>query len=32
MAGDACGSFTLNQMGQKNVVNASMSASECWSR
>lgn len=32
MEGDACGSFTLNQMGQKNVVNASKSASECWSR
>jgi type IV pilus assembly protein PilE len=32
MDGDACGSFTLNQLGQKNVVNATKSASECWAR
>jgi type IV pilus assembly protein PilE len=32
MDGDACGSFTLNQLGQKSVVNATKSASECWAR
>lgn len=32
MDGDACGSFTLNQLGQKNVNGATKSASECWSR
>ena len=32
MGGDSCGSFTLNQLGQKNVINATKSASECWSR
>jgi type IV pilus assembly protein PilE len=32
MDGDACGSFTLNQLGQKNVVNATKSASDCWAR
>lgn len=32
MDGDACGSFTLNQLGQKNVVGASKTATECWSK
>lgn len=32
MAGDSCGSFTLNQLGQKNIINATKSASECWGR
>lgn len=29
---DACGSLTLNQLGQKGVAGASRSASECWQR
>ena len=30
MAGDACGTFTLNHLGQKGVSGASLSAAECW--
>lgn len=30
MAGDACGSFTLNQLGQKGLTGASKTVSECW--
>lgn len=29
---DACGSLTLNQLGQKGVSGASRPASECWQR
>jgi type IV pilus assembly protein PilE len=32
MEGDACGAFTLNQLGQKDVVDASESAGDCWNR
>lgn len=31
-AQDACGTLTLNQLGQKGVSGASRSASECWQR
>lgn len=31
-AQDACGSLTLNQLGQKGVSGASRPASECWQR
>lgn len=31
-AQDACGSLTLNQLGQKGVSGGSRSASECWQR
>lgn len=31
-ARDACGSLTLNQLGQKGVSGASRPASECWQR
>lgn len=32
MAGDACGTFTLNHLGVKGVTGASLSAAECWNR
>ena len=28
--GDKCGTFTLNNLGQKSVENATLSASQCW--
>ena len=31
-AQDGCGSFTLNQSGERGVQNASLSAAQCWSR
>ncbi|MEN9904636.1 MAG: hypothetical protein RLZZ555_1201 [Pseudomonadota bacterium] len=30
MAGDACGAFTLNHLGQKGVTGTGLSAAECW--
>ncbi|NTV95209.1 MAG: prepilin-type N-terminal cleavage/methylation domain-containing protein [Thiobacillus sp.] len=32
MAGDACGVFTLNQLGQKGLSGASMTVADCWNR
>ena len=34
MAGDACGNFTLNQLGQKGLVPSTntLTLSDCWSR
>lgn len=32
MDNDACGTLTLNQVGQKSVEGASLAASVCWSR
>lgn len=32
MAGDACGSFTLNQLGQKGLTGNTLSIAECWSK
>lgn len=32
MANDLCGTFTLNQLGQKGVANATRSAAECWQK
>lgn len=32
MVGDACGSFTLNQLGQKGLTGNTLSIAECWSR
>ena len=32
MATDPCGTFTLNQLGQKGVANATRSAAECWQK
>jgi type IV pilus assembly protein PilE len=29
---DACGSFTLNHLGERGVQNASQSSLQCWSR
>ncbi|HYE34436.1 type IV pilin protein [Methylocaldum sp.] len=30
MAGDTCGSFTLNQLGQKGLTGAALDVSTCW--
>lgn len=30
MEGDACGSFTLNQLGQKGLTGATLSLNDCW--
>ncbi len=30
MAGDICGSFTLNQTGQRGLADSSASVAECW--
>ena len=30
MAGDICGSFTLNQTGQRGLADSSASVTECW--
>lgn len=32
MVGDPCGTFTLNQLGQKGVNGATRSAAECWQK
>jgi type IV pilus assembly protein PilE len=32
MDGDACGSLTLNQLGQKGLSGASLTVAECWNR
>lgn len=32
MDGDGCGTLTLNQLGQKNVESASLSAATCWNQ
>lgn len=32
MASDPCGTFTLNQLGQKGVTGATRSAAECWQK
>lgn len=32
MTGDECGSFTLNQLGQKGLTGNSLSIAECWGR
>jgi len=32
MAGDGCGTLTLNQLGQKGVRNAQLPESDCWRR
>ena len=32
MAGDACGVYAINQLGQKTVTNATRSAAECWQK
>lgn len=32
MAGDVCGSFTLNQLGQKGLTGNSLSIAECWGK
>ncbi|WP_255210637.1 type IV pilin protein [Methylogaea oryzae] len=32
MAGDACGAFTLNQLGQKGLSGASQSMDACWNK
>ena len=32
MAGDACGDFTLNQLGQKGLTGYTLSTAECWGR
>lgn len=32
MENDACGSFTLNQFGQKGLSGASLSVDECWNK
>lgn len=32
MAGDPCGSYTYNQLGQKGVSGATRSAAECWQK
>lgn len=32
MGGDECGSFTLNQLGQKGLAGNSLSIAECWGR
>ena len=30
MSGDSCGTLTLNQTGQRGLVNSTSSVSECW--
>lgn len=30
--GDACGSLSLNHVGERGVMNASLTAAECWRR
>jgi len=30
MAGDACGKFTFNHLGQKGLVDTTLTVSECW--
>jgi hypothetical protein len=30
MAGDVCGSLTINQTGQRGVLNSNLSVAECW--
>jgi type IV pilus assembly protein PilE len=30
MASDACGSFTLNSVGQRGVTGATLTSNECW--
>jgi len=32
MANDPCGTFTINQLGQKGVTGATRSAAECWQK
>lgn len=32
MTGDACGNFTLNQLGQKGLTGNSLSIAECWGK
>jgi type IV pilus assembly protein PilE len=32
MVGDGCGSFTLNQLGQKGLTGNTRSIAECWSK
>ncbi len=32
MANDPCGTFTINQLGQKGVANATRSAADCWQK
>lgn len=32
MAGDACGSFTLNQLGQKGLTGNTLGIPDCWGR
>jgi type IV pilus assembly protein PilE len=32
MDGDACGTFTLNQRGQRSVSGGTLSAAQCWNR
>lgn len=32
MTGDECGSFTLNQLGQKGLTGNSLSIAECWGK
>ncbi len=32
MDGDACGSFTLNQLGQRGASGGSLSVAECWNQ
>jgi type IV pilus assembly protein PilE len=32
MAGDACGSLSLNQLGQKTVANATLDIDTCWAK
>jgi type IV pilus assembly protein PilE len=32
MAGDACGSFTLNQLGQKGLSGNALTIADCWGR
>lgn len=32
MDGDECGTFTLNNLGQKQLVGASLTVAECWNR
>lgn len=32
MDGDPCGTFTLNQLGQRGVTGGTLSAANCWNR
>jgi type IV pilus assembly protein PilE len=32
MSGDKCGTFTLNQKGERQVTNATATRAECWDR